>query len=201
MIKIIDCGTGNLKSISNMLEKIKVKNLIISSKSDLNPNDKIILPGVGSFDKAVKKLKSLGIFQELKENYLNKNYKILGICLGMQILCAGSEEGEESGLKFFNIKCKKFINKDNNQSTTIGWMKIKKRKDDLIIDDLEINSKFYFLHSYYVEKHNDFTIAETNNFQIDYSCIIKNKNIYGFQFHPERSHKFGLKILYNFSKI
>ena len=79
MIKIIDCGTGNLKSISNMLEKIKVKNLIISSKSDLNPNDKIILPGVGSFDKAVKKLKSLGIFQELKENYLNgkeKQYRI-----------------------------------------------------------------------------------------------------------------------------
>ncbi len=200
MIKIIDYGTGNINSISNMLDKIKVKNLIVSSKNNLNKNDKIILPGVGSFDKAIRSLKNNGIYEELKTNYLKKDYKILGICLGMQILCKGSEEGNEDGLNFFNTVCKKF-NKNNNQFTTMGWMKIKTQIDDPIVNGIDKNSRFYFLHSYYIEASMDFTISNANNFQTDYSCIIKNKNIYGFQFHPERSHNYGLKILENFSKV
>ena len=201
MIKIIDYGTGNINSISNMLEKIKIKNLIVSSKNNLNQNDKIILPGVGSFDKAVKNLKKNGIYEELKNNYLDKNYKILGICLGMQILCKGSEEGNEEGLNFFDTVCKKFLKNNNNQSTTMGWMKIKTIINDPIIYRIDKNSRFYFLHSYYVEANKNFTISEANNFQTNYSSIIKNENIYGFQFHPERSHNFGLKILENFSKL
>ncbi len=201
MIKILDYGTGNINSISNMLDKIKVKNLIVSSKNNLNKNDKIILPGVGSFDKAVENLKKNGIYEELKTNYLKKNYKILGICLGMQILCKGSEEGNEEGLNFFDTVCKKFHKINNNQFTTMGWMKIKTQIDDPIINGIDKNSRFYFLHSYYIEVSKKFTISNANNFQTDYSCIIKNKNIYGFQFHPERSHNYGLKILENFSKL
>ena len=200
MIKIIDYGTGNINSISNMLDKIKVKNLIVSSKNNLNKNDKIILPGVGSYDKAIRSLKKNGIYEELKTNYLKKDYKILGICLGMQILCKGSEEGNEDGLNFFDTVCKKF-RKNNNQLTTMGWMKIKTQIDDPIVNGIDKNSRFYFLHSYYIEASMDFTISNANNFQTDYSCIIKNKNIYGFQFHPERSHNYGLKILENFSKV
>ena len=155
---------------------------------------------MGSFDKAIRSLKKNGIYEELKTNYLKKDYKILGICLGMQILCKGSEEGNEDGLNFFNTVCKKF-HKDNNQFTTMGWMKIKTQIDDPIVNGIDKNSRFYFLHSYYIEASMDFTISNANNFQTDYSCIIKNKNIYGFQFHPERSHNYGLKILENFSKI
>ena len=201
MIKIIDYGTGNIYSISNMLDKIKVKNSIVSSKINLNKNDKIILPGVGSFDKAIKNLKKNGLYEELKHNYIEKNYKILGICLGMQILCRGSEEGNEEGLNYFNSVCKKFIRIDHNQSTTMGWMKIKTKNNDPILSGIDKNSRFYFLHSYYISANEDFTISHANNFQTNYSCIIKNKNIYGIQFHPERSHNYGMKILENFSKI
>ena len=200
MINIIKSGVGNIGSLIKVIDDLEYDYRIISDPSEFTNTKKIILPGVGSFDKAIRSLKKNGIYEELKTNYLKKDYKILGICLGMQILCKGSEEGNEDGLNFFNTVCKKF-NKNNNQFTTMGWMKIKTQIDDPIVNGIDKNSRFYFLHSYYIEASMDFTISNANNFQTDYSCIIKNKNIYGFQFHPERSHNYGLKILENFSKV
>ena len=200
MIKIIDYGTGNINSIANMLEKIGVKYLIVTSPSELNEKDKIILPGVGSYDRAVKNIKKKGIYLELKENFYKKNYKILGICLGMQLLCKGSEEGVEEGLSFFDTICKKFPKINNKNSTLIGWTKIKKNKENLIFDNINAQDRFYFLHSYYVDINPNYTLSTSNNYHLEYSSIIFKKNIYGIQFHPERSHNFGLKILNNFSK-
>lgn len=200
MIKIIHHGTGNINSIANMLQKIGVDHSIISSASDLSENDKLILPGVGSFDRAVKNIKTNGIFYELKENFFKKNYKILGICLGMQLLCKGSEEGVEDGLDFFNVTCKKFPTKNNKSPTLIGWTGIEKTSNNLIFDDIDAEDRFYFLHSYYVDINSNYTLSISRNNGLKYSSIIYKKNIYGIQFHPERSHNFGLKILNNFSK-
>ena len=198
-ITIIDYGLGNLLSISNMLNYLNIKYEISSNPRQIADSQKLIIPGVGSFDNAINLLQKNKIYDSIIKAF-ESDVIILGICLGMQILCKGSEEGNEDGLNFFNTVCKKF-NKNNNQFTTMGWMKIKTQIDDPIVNGIDKNSRFYFLHSYYIEASMDFTISNANNFQTDYSCIIKNKNIYGFQFHPERSHNYGLKILENFSKV
>lgn len=201
MIKLIDYKVGNLNSIGNMLRKIDVDYRIINDIRDLDYDDKIILPGVGSFDTAIKNLKETGFFDEIKNNIYRKNYKLLGICLGMQILCNSSEEGVEKGLGLFDAVCKKFQSKKNNLETLIGWMSIKKIKKNLLLENLETNNRYYFLHSYYVENNKDFTIATSLKDDFIYSSIIFKKNIYGVQFHPERSHKYGMKILKNFSNL
>lgn len=201
MIKLIDYKVGNLNSIGNMLRKIDVDYRIINDIRDLDYDDKIILPGVGSFDTAIKNLKETRFFDEIKNNIYRKNYKLLGICLGMQILCNSSEEGVEKGLGLFDAVCKKFQSKKNNLETLIGWMSIKKIKKNLLLENLETNNRYYFLHSYYVENNKDFTIATSLKDDFIYSSIIFKKNIYGVQFHPERSHKYGMKILKNFSNL
>lgn len=201
MIKLINYKVGNLNSIGNMLRKIDVDYRIINDIRDLDYDDKIILPGVGSFDTAIKNLKETGFFDEIKNNIYRKNYKLLGICLGMQILCNSSEEGVEKGLGLFDTVCKKFQSKKNNLETLIGWMSIKKIKKNLLLENLETNNRYYFLHSYYVENNKDFTIATSLKDDFIYSSIIFKKNIYGVQFHPERSHKYGMKILKNFSNL
>lgn len=201
MIKIIDYKVGNLNSIGSMLRKIDVDYRIINDTKELNYDDKIILPGVGSFDTAIKNLKVSGFFDEIKNSIYIKNYKILGICLGMQILCKRSEEGMEDGLGFFNTKCKRFNTKKNSIQTLIGWMPIEKTKDSLLFKNLNYKNRYYFLHSYYVENNPNFTIATSSKENFIFSSAISKKNIYGFQFHPERSHKFGMMLFKNFSLL
>lgn len=199
MIKIIDYKVGNIHSISNMLKKIKVQSEIITNFKEINKNDKVILPGVGSYDDCIFKLKNCNFFDFLKYEIKNLNLKVLGICLGMQILCNSSEEGTKEGLGFFPYNCEAFKNQ-NKFNTVVGWSKTFPYKYDLNKSLLNLDERYYFLHSYYVPFNSD-TILYAQNFDIKYSAIIKKNNIIGCQFHPERSHIYGMEFLKKFSNF
>ncbi len=199
MIKIIDYEIGNVNSILNMLKKTKIEAKIISDVKNLKKNDKIILPGVGSYDNCVLKLKEHYFYDFLKFETKNLNLKVLGICLGMQILCDSSEEGSEKGLGFFSVKCKAFKNQ-NDINTVVGWSKIFSEKTDLNKNNTTEKERYYFLHSYYVPLNSN-TVSYAFNLEKKYSAIIKKNNIIGCQFHPERSHYFGMQFFKKFSNL
>jgi imidazole glycerol-phosphate synthase subunit HisH len=199
MIKIIDYKIGNINSISNVLKKIKVKNEIITNVKEIKKNDKVILPGVGSYDDCIFKLKDYNFFDFLKYEVKNLNLKVLGICLGMQILCNSSEEGTKEGLGFFPYNCEAFKSQ-NKFNTVVGWSKTFPYNYDINKNVLNLDERYYFLHSYYVPFNSD-TISYAQNFDTKYSAIIKKNNIIGCQFHPERSHIYGMEFLRKFSNF
>ena len=201
MIAILDYGLGNIKSIYNMLKKIGVVSKITSNVNEIKNAEKYILPGVGSFDHGITKLRSSPFFDILVEEILIKKKHILGICLGMQLLTNSSEEGSEKGLCWIDADTIKFkFNKNSQSIPQIGWNQISLKKNDPILKNLNEN-KFYFLHSYHVVcNNNDNIIATTNYFGNFISCI-SHKNIHGVQFHPEKSHKYGVQLFKNFSEI
>jgi glutamine amidotransferase len=195
MISIIDYGMGNLGSISNMLKKIGTASKRASNTEEILKAEKIILPGVGSFDNAMEKLITLGFTDALKEKAVSET-PILGICLGMQLLGSSSEEGDLKGLNLIPGIIRKFPQIEGLTIPHMGWNNVI-IKDKKIYNGLEEN-KFYFVHSYYFEPENDKHIASTTNYGFDFVSSVKKLNIYGVQFHPEKSHKYGMKLLSNF---
>ncbi len=199
MFKIINYGFGNIYSILNMFNYLGIKAKIINTPKDINQNDNIILPGVGSYDNAIKSLKNLGFYEVLKSETSQKNINLVGICLGMQLMCKGSEEGDLEGLSLVNTLCKKFSNE-----TFIGWSKTitnKNFENNKISQYFSENNRFYFLHSYYVPIKNDYSLLLGQNDEIKFTAALNLGNLYGFQFHPERSHKFGMNVFKNLNKI
>ena len=202
MITIVNYGMGNLGSIQNMLKYIGVPCIIASDVEKIKCAEKLLLPGVGAFDVAMKLLNENNLIEVLNEKVLLKKTPILGICLGMQLLTNYSEEGNADGLGWINAITKKFDNlADGLKVPHMGWNNITPINDSELIRNLNSKSKFYFVHSYYVKcKNSDNVICQTNHGVLFDSLICKD-NIYGAQFHPERSHKFGMKLLENFSRI
>ena len=199
MFKIVNYGFGNIYSILNMFDYLGIKAKIINTPKDINQNDNIILPGVGSYDNAVKSLKNLGFYEVLKNETRQKNINLIGICLGMQLMCEGSEEGDLEGLSLINTLCKKFSNE-----TFIGWSKTianNNFENKGISKYFFENNRFYFLHSYYVPINNDYSLLIGQNDTIEFTAALNLENLYGFQFHPERSHKFGMNVFKNLNKI
>tara|TARA_B100000963_G_C22457216_1_gene593979 strand:- start:269 stop:877 length:609 start_codon:yes stop_codon:yes gene_type:complete len=200
-ISIVNYGVSNLGSIVNMLKKIGVSTNIVSSKDDIEKAKKLILPGVGSFDNGVSSLKSLKIFDAIKIA-ANKDVPILGICLGMQLLGEESEEGKEEGLGLIPGKTIRFnLNDQNLKVPHMGWNEIKPSKVSNLLENLDNNSRFYFVHSYHFETKIETNSLAKTNYGIEFNSIIQHKNVYGTQFHPEKSHKFGIQLLKNFSNI
>ena len=202
MITIIDYGMGNLGSVSNMFKKIGVKSKITSNLEDIKSARKLLLPGVGSFDMAMQRINSSGIKEVLDQKILLEETPILGICLGMQLLTNSSEEGHEKGLGYINAHTKKFIFQDKKMKVPhMGWNLVKKSTSSLLTSNFEEESKFYFVHSFYVEVENQENSILKTKYGLEFDSAIHHKNIYGAQFHPEKSHKFGMILLENFSKI
>ena len=202
MITIIDYGMGNLGSVLNMFKKIGVVSKITSDLEEIKYAKKLLLPGVGSFDKAMQKIKNSGIKDVLDKKVITEKTPILGICLGMQLLTNSSEEGAEKGLGYINASAKKFILNDNKMKVPhMGWNIVKKSTPSLLTQDFEEESRFYFVHSYYVEVENQENSILKTKYGLEFDSAIQNKNIYGAQFHPEKSHKFGMKLFENFAKI
>ena len=198
MIVIVDYGMGNLGSIKNMVKKIGYDAIISSDPSDLLSAKKIILPGVGSFDNGVKNLDELGLKKIIIDLVETKQVQILGICLGMQLLGKTSDEGSLEGLGLIDGQVRKF---DNNQIRVphMGWNTVNlKKKSHLFKDMYNQENRFYFVHSYYFECNDEEDILTTTTYQKDFVSSLHKENIYGTQFHPEKSHKFGMSLLNNF---
>ena len=207
MIVIIDYGMGNIGSILNMLIKIGAKAIISSDIADINGADKLILPGVGAFDNGMRNLENLGLLPILNKKVNQEKRPILGICLGMQLFAKNSEEGNLKGLQWIAGEVKKF--KFNNTQANlkiphIGWNSITITKQSYLFNNINQNPRFYFVHSYHLicdDQHN--ILAETH-YGYNFVSAVHKDNIVGVQFHPEKSHKFGielLKIYKNFMNI
>ena len=200
MIIIIDYGMGNLGSVANMIKKVGGKSLITSNKNIIKEAKKILLPGVGAFDNAVKNLKGLELWDLIKEKVLVEKVPIMGICLGMQLLTKASEEGKLEGFGFIDAYTKKFKFKDNNLKIPhMGWNIVKLQKKSKLFEGMENQkNRFYFVHSYAVECKNKEDILTTTNYGYEFVSSFEKENIIGCQFHPEKSHKFGMRLFKNF---
>jgi glutamine amidotransferase len=195
---------GNFAAIKNMLKKLGFEAVVTSDPSVLNNASKIILPGVGSFDYGMENLKKLGLVNVLKNKVVNDNTPILGVCLGMQLMTKSSEEGITEGLGFVDAKTVKFNFEDNNQGLKVpcmGWNYIDIQRENSILESNYDIQRFYFVHSYYVICNNQNDILATSQYGIRFVSAFNHKNIYGLQFHPEKSHKYGLEVLRNFAEL
>ena len=202
MIVIIDYKTGNIGSLANMLKKIGAKAVVSSNPEEIKKAEKLILPGVGAFDVGMENLKNLGLVSLLKDRVRNKKTPILGICLGMQLFAQKSKEGTLPGLGWIEGEVKKFkFNNNKFKIPHMGWNTIEIKKEDTLFKNMEGELRFYFVHSYYFVPFKKDNVLATTNYGINFTSIIKKENIIGVQFHPEKSHKFGMKLLDNFVKL
>lgn len=201
MIGIIDYGLGNIQSFLNGFRILDVPAIPVKNKFDLQKIDRAILPGVGAFDSAIQRLNDFDLVQDLEDLVLNQSLPILGVCVGLQIMARSSEEGIKKGLAWLDADVKMINKKDKLPLPHMGWNEIDiKSNTSKLLLNLD-KPRFYFLHSYYLsmDKKND-QIATTNYGGFLTAAVQKN-NIYGCQFHPEKSHSSGLKVLENFSKL
>lgn len=197
MIAIIDYGLGNLFSVYNMIKKIGYKSIITNNPVEVYAADKIIIPGVGHFDEGIKNLKALELWDVLNKKVNDGKSSVLGICLGMQLMCKGSKEGIESGFGWFDADVVKFSESKIFRIPHIGWNELSLCKKIPLTANIE-DSRFYFVHSYYVRCNQNEDIVATSNYQNDFTSIINKANIFGVQFHPEKSHSYGMQFFKNF---
>ncbi|MFH1700061.1 MAG: imidazole glycerol phosphate synthase subunit HisH [Candidatus Zixiibacteriota bacterium] len=202
MIVIVDYGMGNLRSIQNMLKHLNIVSEISSDRYKISAASKIILPGVGSFDKAVENIDKLNIRELLLKRVREDKIPFLGICLGMQLLGNSSEEGTLAGLGLINGSSHKF-NFESRQIKIphMGWNTVSSKKDSILFSDMPEDLRFYFAHSYHFICENMTDILATTEYGNEFVSAISKGNIYGVQFHPEKSHKFGMKLLKKFSEL
>jgi len=192
---------GNLGSIKNMLKKIGVESVITNDHSLIENASKIILPGVGAFDRAMKNLKELNIIEILNKQALINKVPILGICLGMQLLAKDSEEGNLHGLGWIDASVKKFNLDKNLKVPHMGWNIALQQKKHVLFENMYTVPRFYFVHSYYFKCNNPEDILANTDYGGEFTSAVSKNNIMGVQFHPEKSHKFGMKLLENFAKM
>lgn len=204
MITIIDYNMGNFAAINNMLKKLGYDTKVTSNPEEIKSAKKIVLPGVGSFDYGMENLKKLDLIEVLSDKVLKERVPILGVCLGMQLLTKSSEEGTVSGLGFIDANTYKFRFEDefnNLKVPSMGWNTVNLKQQDSILKSKFNNQRFYFVHSYYVKCNIESDILATSLYGIDFVSAFQHENIFGCQFHPEKSHKFGLEVLMNFAEL
>lgn len=200
MITIIDYGIGNLNSVANIIHYVGGKCRILDDPNELINAEKLILPGVGAFDKGMESLKERGILEALNIAVLENKVPILGICLGMQLLTLRSEEGKLEGLGWVDAEVKKFSfeNNLNLKIPHMGWNSLQVKKQNPLIPIREENLRFYFVHSYFVNPNQDELTIASSHYGRDFCAAFQKDNIFGVQFHPEKSHRFGMNLMKNF---
>jgi glutamine amidotransferase len=200
---IVDYGTGNLHSVTRSLNRLGVRASVTSCPEDIASSDKIILPGVGHFGKTMSRLSRLGFVDVLNEAVMVRGKPILGICLGMELMAKGCEEGDSDGLGWFDAKAIRFRISDRIKYKIphIGWNQIRIQKSSRLMKDIPNFTEFYFLHSYhFITDDQEIVLSETEYGSIFPSAVEKD-NIFGVQFHPEKSHDAGAQLLRNFIEL
>lgn len=200
---IVDYGVGNIGSIANMLKRLGVPSLITARPEEIETADRIILCGVGAFDDGMKKLENLGITASLRKAVLEDKKPIIGVCLGMQLLTEGSEEGNKQGLGFVKGYCKRFDFSASENSRHLkvphmGWNEVKAVKESFLLNGMYAHPRFYFVHSYHAVLEDERDVLLTAQYGYSFAAAFEKENIIGVQFHPEKSHKYGLKLYENF---
>lgn len=197
MIVIIDYGLGNLGSVKNALDKLGIDSMVSKSVGEIKKADGLILPGVGSASEGMKNLQKSGLDKVIRER-IKKKKPFLGICLGMQLLCSSSEEGSAKCLNVIEGKVKKF--KNNLKVPQIGWNQVN-QKTSKLFSKIKLNSYFYFVHSFYYQPRDRRAEIGTTDYGATFCSAFENENVFGVQFHPEKSGKNGLRLLNNFKDI
>ena len=203
MVAVVDYGLGNLGSIANRLKVIGEKSVITSEKEKIAKADRIILPGVGAYDAGMTNLEQRGLVEFLKEQ-ADSGKPIMGICLGMQLLGRGSEEGEKNGLGLIPFDNVRFNIPDNMNLKVphMGWDIVDfKQKDNKLLEGIGENQRYYFVHSYHAVCDNVENVLMTCDYGYEFAAAVCKDNVYGVQFHPEKSHDFGMRLFENFVRI
>lgn len=203
MITIIDYGIGNVGSIANMLKKAGVRSIISNDLSVIQKADKLILPGVGAFDHGMKQLDMYQMIPLLNYKVLEQKTPILGICLGMQLFSKKSEEGQLPGLGWIDSETIlfKFNTEQNRPLPHMSWNNVEIKKESKLFSNCSEENRFYFVHSYHMACNHQSDILTKSSYGIEFTSAIEHNNILGVQFHPEKSHKFGMKVLKNFAEL
>jgi glutamine amidotransferase len=204
MIAIVDYGLGNIRAFANVYKNLNIPFIISNKTTDFKKAEKVILPGVGAFDYAMEQLNKSGLRQILDEIVVHHHVPVLGICVGMQMLGRSSEEGTLPGLGWIDGEVKKFDPSTLVQSTHLphmGWNDVTPITKNSLFQGLEQNARFYFLHSYYFQCHKRENVLAVTDYGCEFACAVNSGNIFGVQFHPEKSHLSGIKLLENFAKL
>ena len=204
MIGIIDYGSGNISAISNIYKSLKISHVVSSDTNILSDCDRFVLPGVGAFDATMKRLKDSGLQLLLEKQVRSLNKPILGICVGMQILAESSEEGALPGLGWIQGSVKKIdasCIKTKLKLPHMGWNSVAFKPDEILFKNVNLEDGFYFLHNYFFSVSDSSDVISSVTYGADMPCAVRNKNVMGVQFHPEKSHRNGVEIFRNFSEL
>ena len=204
MITIINYGSGNIRAIGNIYDKLNIDYKIASSPQEVEGAQKIFLPGVGAFDETISMLDKTGFREVLDKEILQNKVPVIGICVGMQILAERSEEGSLPGLGYIKGSVKKIDETLLNQKPKLphlGWNSIEIVRQNTLLKGIDEEFGFYFLHTYYFECENHTDILATTNYGKSFASAVNHENVYGFQFHPEKSHNNGVTVLKNFASL
>jgi len=204
MISIVNYGLGNIQAFVNIYKKLNIAVALASSPNELITADRIILPGVGAFDWAMTCLNASGMREMLEELVVVKKIPVLGICVGMQMMAKRSDEGVLAGLGWTDAEVKKFDGTSFRQKTHLphmGWNDVTVRKAEGLFRGLESGARFYFLHSYYFVPNNLDDVLTITDYNGPFASSIRSRNIFGVQFHPEKSHDWGIQLLKNFAEL
>lgn len=205
MITIISYGLGNIRAFVNVYERLHIPVSVAETADDLKAASKIILPGVGAFDHAMRKFNNSGMRDAIEKLVLDQQVPILGVCVGMQMLAHSSEEGKLPGLGWINAIVAKFdtyVSDTTIRLPHMGWNTIHPISDrNPLLANLGDDSRFYFLHSYYFQCSNPGDAIAITEYGVQFTSVVNNKNTYGVQFHPEKSHHWGIQLLKNFADL
>ncbi len=203
MITLIDYGVGNINAFLNIYKQLNIPATTAKTIKELGNATKLILPGVGHFDYAMERFNNSGMFETVNKMVLEEKIPIVGVCVGMQMMAKGSDEGELSGLGWIDAYVHKFHSSQVSAKLPLphmGWNDIEIIRENPLLKNLEANPRYYFLHSYYFKCSNQEDIIAETDYGIKFTSAIKHQNIFGAQFHPEKSHHFGTQLLKNFAE-
>ena len=204
MIHIIDYGLGNIQAFLTMFKRLGVEAVRASTSEELQGARKLILPGVGAFDHAMELLNQSGMRPALESLVLNEKVPVLGICVGMQMLASSSEEGKLPGLGWVRGRVRSFRSEPRSVDLPLphmGWNDVNPQSGSPLFSGLEADARFYFLHTFFFQCDEPAHVAASATYGLNFSCAVSAGNVHGVQFHPEKSHQFGAKLLKNFAEL